>query len=234
MTWTPVVPDGSISVAANEANMLANTAYIKTTMGGTANDTTNTASIRDHYWHVGANFDGRHRFINSPAYTISGSPADPVIGTGMGGVSYFKTLSSAESPGNQDVQPYFRNAGGIMQILALRAAICFTLTPNAVLANAPTVASTDYAINASVDVTNMTKALTREFTVNFATNLPSINYFVQGDCVAKSGTSFFRITPTPSATVGDTKKVGSIKLNARPDGTDVGPPLQVWVYVFGG
>ncbi|MCK5435549.1 MAG: hypothetical protein KAI88_02875, partial [Nitrosomonadaceae bacterium] len=60
MTWTPTAPDGSLSVKANRPLLAGNTTYTKTTMGGTANDTTNTDVIRDHYWDVSSALDGRH------------------------------------------------------------------------------------------------------------------------------------------------------------------------------
>jgi hypothetical protein len=55
---------------------------------------TNTDTTRDHFWNVGANEDGRHRFINSPSFTVGGNPADPVVGVGMNAVLFLKTTNN--------------------------------------------------------------------------------------------------------------------------------------------
>ena len=61
---------------------------------------------------MGANYDGRHRFIKSPAYTVSGSPADPGgtgLGTSMDGILYLKTT-------NSQAQWFHRNTSKIYQV----------------------------------------------------------------------------------------------------------------------
>jgi hypothetical protein len=77
--------------------MSQNTTYIETTMG------------KD----VGSNEDGRHRFMNSPAFTVGGNPDDPVIGTGMDGVLYLRKVS-VDAP---EIQGFYRNAEGIYQYI---------------------------------------------------------------------------------------------------------------------
>ena len=71
---------------------------------------TNTTSTRDHFWNVGTNEDGRHRFMQSPAFTVGGLPTDPVVGTGMDGVLYLKTT-------NSKVQGFYRNANQVYQYI---------------------------------------------------------------------------------------------------------------------
>lgn len=107
MPWNSTSPNGSISVKANRPFQQQNTTYIETTMG---NDPigTNTVSMKDHFWNVGSDEDGHHRMVASPAFTLGGTPADPVIPTGMDSVSYSKTV-------NGTVQRFFRNAQGIYQ-----------------------------------------------------------------------------------------------------------------------
>ena len=107
MAWNSTAPLGSVSVKANKAIMQANTTYIETTMGNSALGT-NTVSTRDHFWNVSSNLDGRHRFIQSPAFTVGGNPTDPVLGTGMDTVLYPKTT-------NGTVQWFVRNASYIYQ-----------------------------------------------------------------------------------------------------------------------
>ena len=112
MPWNSTSPSGTISVKANRTPMNQNTSYIETTMGNSVVGT-NAVTTRDHFWNVGSNEDGRHRFMQSPGFTVGGNPTDPVIGTGMDGVLYLKSdgLSSSR------VQGYYRNASGIYQYI---------------------------------------------------------------------------------------------------------------------
>ena len=109
MPWNSTWPVGSVSVKNNRTTGNQNTAYIEATMGNSVVGT-NTVTTRDHFWNVGANEDGRHRFIQSPAFTVGGLPTDPVIGTGMDGVLYLKTVLAR-------VQGFYRNAQGVYQYL---------------------------------------------------------------------------------------------------------------------
>lgn len=93
MPWNSTSPVGSISVKANRTIQQQNTTYTEVTMGNSIIGT-NTNTTRDHFWNVGSNEDGRHRFINSPAFTVGGSPADPVVGAGMDAVLYLKTTNA--------------------------------------------------------------------------------------------------------------------------------------------
>lgn len=110
MPWHSNSPSGSISVKANRTPMNENTTYIEETMGNSVVGT-NTASTRDHFWHVSGNVDGRHRFIQSPQFTVGGVATDPVIGTGMDGVQYIKLVNSDVGR----VEGFYRNTQGIYQ-----------------------------------------------------------------------------------------------------------------------
>lgn len=70
---------------------------------------TNTTTMRDHFWNVGANEDGRHRMIQSPAFTVAAAAADPLLGTGMDSVFYAKTVLNT-------VQWFRRNVVNIYQV----------------------------------------------------------------------------------------------------------------------
>lgn len=107
MPWNSTSPSASLSVKANRTTMQQNTTYIETTMG---NDVvgTNAVTTRDHFWDVGLDEDGRHRFIQSPAFTVGGLADDPVIGTGMDAVEYVKVT-------NGRAERFHRNAEGIYQ-----------------------------------------------------------------------------------------------------------------------
>lgn len=109
MAWNTIAPLGSVSVRANRQRLQDNTTYIETTMGNSIVGV-NTTTTRDHFWNVGANEDGRHRFIQSPRYTsTAASPNDvyPILGTGMdivlfplataGGVELFRKNTGANA-----------------------------------------------------------------------------------------------------------------------------------------
>jgi len=107
MSWNPNTPDITKSVKANSAPMISNNQYIEQKMGNEVVGT-NTLTTRDHFWSVGATIDGRHRFIQSPAFTVGAIPTDPVVGSGMDGVLYLKTT-------NTRAEWFHRNSSGIYQ-----------------------------------------------------------------------------------------------------------------------
>lgn len=109
MPWNSTAPLGTVSVKANRTILQQNTTYIETTIGNSVVGT-NTTSTRDHFWNVGANEDGRHRFIQSPAFTVGGLADDPVIGTGMDSVLYAKVTNGRS-------EWFHRNAEGIYQFI---------------------------------------------------------------------------------------------------------------------
>lgn len=109
MVWNSDWPIGSVSVKANRTTGDQNTKYIQETMGNSIVGT-NTASTRDHFWDVGTNEDGRHRFIQSVGFTVGGLADDPVIGTGMDSVLYAKETNSR-------VEWFHRNNSGIYQFI---------------------------------------------------------------------------------------------------------------------
>lgn len=94
MPWNSTWPIGGISVKANRISGNQNTTYIETTMGNSIVGT-NTTSTRDHFWNVSSNLDGRHRFMQSPAFIVGGNSDDPVVGTGMDAVFYLKTTNGS-------------------------------------------------------------------------------------------------------------------------------------------
>lgn len=126
MPWNSTSPTGSISVKANRTPMQQNTTYIETTMGNSVVGT-NTTSTRDHFWDVGSNEDGRHRFMQSPAFTVGAVATDPVIGTGMDGVLYLKTVSTDDTT----IQGFYRNAQGVYQYIPtfVSGSLSVTSTP---------------------------------------------------------------------------------------------------------
>lgn len=88
MPWNTIFPDGSKSVKQNETPGQQNTTYIKTTMNN------------DHYWDIGSNEDGRHKYVNMPTQA-----SNPSIATGMNGIMFLK------SDGTR-IQGFYRNNTG--------------------------------------------------------------------------------------------------------------------------
>ena len=100
MPWNSVWPNGAVSVKANETPGLENTTYTETTLNN------------DHYWNIGSDEDGRHKFVNMP-----NQDPEPSIATGMDGLLYaFENVSS---------QPFFKNNDSVMQLLGIRAMAVF-------------------------------------------------------------------------------------------------------------
>lgn len=124
MPWNSTWPVGSTSVKNNKLPGTENTTYIETTMGNSIVGT-NTVTTRDHFWNVGANEDGRHRFMQSPGFTVGGNPEDPVLGTGMDGVLYLK--SDGLSPAR--VVGFYRNSSKIYQYIPVCKTGSVTLAP---------------------------------------------------------------------------------------------------------
>jgi hypothetical protein len=233
MTWSSTAPDGAQSVKANRTILGGNTTYIENTMGKTANDTTNSDSIRDHYWSVSASLDGRHRYINMPAYTIAGAITDPVIGASCNSVIYTKTKTPTESVFQQDVQPFFRNASGIMQILGIRACIVFDVTPAVPVLNPPTC-TVQYSHNATLQAGALTYAGSRTFQINFTTALPSNNYLVYADSIPRASSAHQFPIVTNSNTLATVKATTFLNMTLDASSNSTILPLQIWVVCFGG
>ena len=226
MAWNSVAPDGSKSVKANNPLLLANTQYIEATMENTANDTTNTDAIKDHYWNVDANLDGRHRYVNMPEYTIAGTETDPVLGASMGGTLYCKRKTAAESPDQQDVQPFFRNSANLMQLLGMHACCTFN--------GRSTNGACDIEYNQNI--TSVTRTAKGKYDVVMTNALPSSNYLMFGNAIATGGTQLIMLSISAGASVlADVKTTTTMKITTAKnvDGALV-DILQGWFFCFGG
>lgn len=216
MSWSSTSPDGTKSVKANEAPMAANTVYTETEMN------------IDHFWNIGADEDGRHKFAQMPKYEDGevATPTSPTIGAGMD-LAYFARLkTAAEATAAQDVQPYARNAGGIMQLLGIRACGVFNAA-----------GTLSYSHNCT-----LTRTGTGRFTVNFTTALPTVNYVFLGGGVANTSTTNDIVTceVEASTALNSVKTVNLVKFRTvlltgggSPTRTSA-DPLQGYFVVFGG
>ena len=220
MPWNSTAPVGSVSVKANRTILGQNTTYIESTMG-TSIVGTNTVTTRDHFWNVDANLDGRHRFIQSPAFTVATIPANPVVGTGMDSVFYSKLKLAAEAVAQQDVQPFFRNAtANIMQVLGIRACAVF---------------DKDRVILYSHNVSSVTGSGS-SYVINFTTPLPSSNYLVFPGGMRKSSGFFSSIIAYVDSgpTLATNKTVNFVNLKMASSANNTIDIIQDWVLCFGG
>lgn len=236
MTWSSTAPDGTRSVKANESILQGNTTYIQNTMGNIVNNTTNTNAVRDHFWNVDPSLDGRHRYINMPTYTISGTAADPLLGASMQSVTYTKTRPFSPTNATNDVGLYFKNSDApqIMQLLGIKACILFDITPVGNNAITPVV---NYAFNATVSqISAWTSQVDRTFTINFTNALTSDKYFVLAGSILTQGQSQQQPIVYPAFATGTVKTQSLLKMYFPGSGQGSGAnmPLQAWVMCFGG
>lgn len=143
MTWNGAWPLGNLSVKANRAIGNDNMSYIQVTMGNSIVGT-NTSTTRDHFWNVGANEDGHHRFIQSPGFTVGGNAADPLVGTGMNAVMYLKNTRGTPN----DTPQWFTRTD------ALSGGAIYQVTPTYVtgVINMPNNSSYATLINVPINV----------------------------------------------------------------------------------
>ena len=220
MPWNTVAPLGTVSVKANRTILQQNTTYIETTMGNSVVGT-NAVTTRDHFWNVGSDEDGRHRFIQSPAFTVGGLPVDPVVGTGMDSVAYSKLKLAAEAVAQQDVQPFYRNASAIMQMLGMRACAVFDSTG---------------VIAYSHNVSSVVRSATGRYTITFTSALPSVNYLVSGGAMRSDsgGTLPTIVSVASGATLASSKTAASLKIVTSSRSGSLLNPIQTWVMCYGG
>ena len=173
-TWNSTAPDGTKSVKANKQILLDNTQYTEAKMGSTANDTTNSDVIRDHFWKVDTNFDGRHRFINFPTFTIAGAATDPVIGASMQGVFYIK-----EDSIDSENQIYFRNSTGVQKVSSGHSStVCSGYIK--------TIDATPALTNV-YNISSVTVVSTGVVKFTFTEALSNVNYIVNGSIGGGAG-----------------------------------------------
>ena len=195
MPWNPIWPNGAVSVKANETPGLENTTYTETTLNN------------DHYWNIGSDEDGRHKFVNMP-----NQDPEPSIATGMDGLLYaFENVSS---------QPFFKNNDSVMQLLGIRAMAVFN--------GSGTLA---YSYNVSG-----VGGSGGSYTINYTNALPNNNYLVLGGAIRNDSDatkeSLFEIQGATS--LNSVKSTTLVKVMTKSDGGSFHAPLQAWVVCFGG
>lgn len=230
--WSSTAPLGSVSVRANKSILQNNITYIETYMGNSILGT-NTNAVRDHFWDVSGDLDGRHRFMNSVGFTVGGTPTDPEIGANMDGVFYFKQKSNIESTVQQDVQLFYRNVPQIMQVLNIRAMGVFTGS-----SSNPTQAQVLYSHNLALQAAGtpgIVHTATGRYTITFANALPSQNYLVLGlgirDGAAEEDLIMYI---RGSSDINNVKTTTSVKIGFKTSNGSHHDPLQGWFVIFGG
>jgi len=223
MGWHETAPVGTNTVKANESTLNDNTVYTETEMN------------KDHFWNIGGDEDGHHKFAQMPKYTDGAiaTPTSPTL-VGSADLAYFARLkTAAEAPGGADVQPYIRNASATMQLLGIRAMGVFTVAGGLI------VMQYSHNLDAANPVTFQGGA-TGKFIAKFATALPTNNYAVLGGGVFSGGTEDFmhlNVQGSDSGPLTNSKKVDLVNFRTyvltAGDQQNVNP-LQCWFICFGG
>lgn len=212
MVWNSIFPVGTLSVKQNRTVGEQNTTYIETTMGNSAVGT-NTNSTRDHFWNVGSNEDGRHRFIQSPAFTVGGNPTDPVLGTGMDSVLYAKLT-------NAQVEWFSRNSTGIYQFI-----------PN-VLTGSVVVPVASYGTLTSVPA-NVYGSIFA-YTTSLAESSVQTGFFRSNGTTVQCWSNFFRInsssSPTTVLSFGNGTEASGLNIRGR--SSTAFAPDPTWNYII--
>lgn len=224
MAWNSLAPDGTISVKANKTVLRDNTIYVETNMN------------KDHFWNIGSNEDGHHRYVQMPKFTtpqLSTTPANPTLSASMDGVYYCKQKTLAESDAQQDVQPFYENFASnipstqIMQLLGIRC-MCVFNAPGGVV-----------TVKYSHNLTSVVRTSLGEFTATFP-QLPSENYLFLGGVVGpvvSGGANSIVFIPATN-TLSTSKTNTFIKFNVASSSTVSGvsrfDPTQCWFVIFGG
>ena len=232
MPWNENAPDVTKSVKLNGDILQENTTYIKTTMNV------------DHHWKdPGSDLDGHHQFAQMPIQGTAAVPADATLATAMDGAYYTRAVSDADSPDNQDAQPFFINneavgvagATQIMQLLGIRAMAVFSAFGGTVV--------TKYVFNvepatALVPGTGVVRTNTGRFTVNFTNALPTANYMVLGGGIANNTSSnliYFGVNGSNiNPPVTKTSSGFSFRTTTFSGSPSLIDPNEVWFVCFGG
>lgn len=214
--WSATAPDGTKSVKANETIIQGNTTYTETELN------------KDHFWNIGADEDGRHKFAQMPKYEdgVPATPTSPTMAAGMD-LAYFSRLKTAtESVTQQDVQPYARNASAIMQILGIRACVLFNFVD---IVGAQTLI---YSHN----VSGVARTADGLFVVTYSDALPSPDYLVLGGGIRNNAdvTKGLQLSVQGSLNSGTVKSVDWCKVVTHSQSGNILDPLQAWIVCFGG
>jgi len=223
-TWNVTAPDGAQSVRANRSILGDNTEYVRANLN------------LDHYWGtgVGAQEDGHHRFVQTPRFVGGTTPNNPDLATGMDGVFYAKVKTNAESPNNEDVQPFFsseatvnavNNIPQFMQIPGMRACAVF----NGITGASQYVHNVDPALGVGIVLVSI-GGFPGGYRVNFTRELPTSDYMIFGGSYSTTTTTTFAVSflagLKTTTSCGFITLAGANNTLTRSD--------QVWIMVIGG
>lgn len=213
MVWKIKCPDEDLSVEDNGPIIQSNMDYIKDKLD------------LDHFFGSNTTEDGRHRFVQMIKSESAGIPTDPTLASNMDGVFYSKKKTAAESPDNEDVQPFFLNNANAMQLLGIRACVVFDIS------------GTTYTIKYKYNVKTVTTyGITGMYTITYENDLPSDNYLVFAGGIRNTAGLEAPIVMAVkgSATVEAVKSKSKVIVETRSTSNDRKDPIQAWVVCFGG
>jgi len=208
VSWNSVSPDGTKSVKLNRTLLQDNTTYTETTLNN------------DHYWNIGVDEDGHHKYAQMPKSDIGGVPTDPTLATGMDSVFYSKLVT--------DVQPFMRNASMIMPLLGIRAMGVFTVNQGT------GAVTTNFSHNVSSII--LDTAIDGAYIAGFTNAMPSVNYLILGGGIIynSSFTQPLIFSTQGNTTLGAVKNTTFFKFSTLNKSFALVKPLQAWFVCFGG
>jgi len=219
MTWNPIWPQGATSVSQNTLPGQQNTAYTETTMNN------------DHYWNIGVDENGHHKWVQTVATNDANKSlaTNATLATGMDLVyfSRFKTPTEATTTGAQNSQPFAVSQDAavipnvsILQLLGIRAMAVFN-----------NVGTISYAFN----IASVSNTATGKYTATYTNALPTNTYAVLGGGMQSSASGrpcFFSVRGAASITTSLSTTL--VKFDFWNDASTLVAPSQGWFICFGG
>lgn len=217
MVWNSTSPNGAVSVKQNTTPMQQNTTYTETTLNN------------DHFWNIGVNEDGHHKWANMVATNDADKSlqTNASLATGMDGNYFtrFKTATEATVTGADNAQPFFVGdpLGQIMQLLGIRACAVFNVAAG--------VATMVYKQN----MASVTRNAAGEFTAVYTNAMPSNSYMVLGAAIYNgSQSSILNFNIRGGVDLVNNKSVSQCQIRISTEANVKTDPLQAWFICFGG
>ena len=226
MPWNSLYPEGAKSVKDNVPLGNQNTTYTETELN------------KDHYWNIGVNEDGRHKWVN----TVATNDVDPTIATnaplaaGMD-LLYFsrlKTATEATTAAARNCQPFVKNlspvgeitpwSAGVMQLLGIRAMALFN----------PVAGNVAQTLVYSHNVTSVIRQTAGRYSINFTNAMPSDDYLILGGGISSVDIDTPCLFSASGTTLGNKNVNQAIFILKSGVSTANNDILQGWIICFGG
>jgi len=167
-----------------------------------------------HFWNQDAHKDGHHIFVQCPAYTSGGSPADPALATDMDGVFYPRQVTKQDS--STENYAFYRNTAGIV-LLGIRAAVNIEGT----------------TIRWQHNISSVTSPSEGVYIINFSTALPSNNYVVSGTAY-RNGTPLLLAIDAQGTNYNNNVSTTSVRVRFVDSNGNARNQTRASICIFGG